>query len=90
MNGNNIEKVKEIIKETTSFINNITLEEGKAPDKGAIVFKFDGGKMLSPIIIGSADLLKSKQALDFIIKNIEMERDLGAMPEDVRNSLMQK
>lgn len=90
MNGNNIEKAKEIVKETASFINNITLEEGKAPDKGAIVFKFDGGKMLAPVIVGSADLLKSKQALDFIIKDIERARDFEAMPEDVRNSLMQK
>jgi len=90
MNGNNIEKAKEIIKETASFINGITLEENKAPEKGAIVFKFDNGKMLSPAILGAADLMKAKQALDFVIKDIERARDFEALPDDVKTSLTQK
>lgn len=90
MNGNNIEKAKEIIKSTASFIDSIKLEEGKAPDKGAIVFKFDNGKILSPVMVGAADIIKAKQTLDFIIKDLERARDFESLPDDVKQSLTNK
>jgi hypothetical protein len=86
-NENTIEKAKQIINETSEFIKNIKLEEGKTPDQGVIVFKFDNGKILSPVIIGNHDMLKAQSILDFIIDDIKRSQKANQMPDDVKTAL---
>jgi len=88
--GNDLEKAKQLVNETSEFIKNIKVEEGKKPESGAIVFKFDGDNMLAPVLLGNCHIGKALQALEFIVDDIKRSEKAKQLPEDVRQALGMK
>jgi len=88
--GNDLEKAKQLVNETSEFIKNIKIEEGKKPESGAMVFKFDGDNMLAPVFLGNCNVAKALQALEFIVDDIKRSEKARQLPEDVRTALGMK
>lgn len=84
---NELNKARQLVNDTAEFIKNIKLEENKSPDAGAIVFKFEADKMLSPVLLGNCHLGKALQALEFIVDDIKRSEKAKQLPEDVRNAI---
>jgi len=87
MEGNNLEKAIQLVNSSAEFIKSIKLEEGKKPDKGAIVFKFDNDKILQPVFLGACDPAKAQAILDFIIEDMKRAEKVRQLPDDVKEAI---